>query len=120
MGLMRLVGISEAKKKFGRTMCPKKGSINNLCTRRRKNESSDEVVAPKGHFAVYVGEARRRFVVPIGYLGNAMFQNLLDWAEQEFGFDHPTGALTIPCSEDYFICLSSLLNLAPNHSPSLA
>ncbi|CAH9114682.1 unnamed protein product [Cuscuta epithymum] len=110
MGLMRLVGISQTKKKFARTMSPKKGSISNLCTRSWKNESRDEVVVPKGHFAVYVGEARRRFVVPIGYLRNAMFLDLLDWAEQEFGFDHPTGALTIPCSEDYFICLASLLN----------
>lgn len=65
---------------------------------------------PKGHFAVYVGETKRRFVVPLWYLKNALFQDLLNLAEEEFGFDHPTGGLTIPCSEDYFVSLMSALN----------
>ncbi|TXG64701.1 hypothetical protein EZV62_011695 [Acer yangbiense] len=41
---------------------------------------------PKGHLAVYVGET-----------------------EEEFGFDHPMGGLTIPCREDTFIDLISQL-----------
>ncbi|KAG9135031.1 hypothetical protein Leryth_011538 [Lithospermum erythrorhizon] len=28
------------------------------------------------------------------------FRELLSQAEEEFGFDHPTGGLTIPCRED--------------------
>ncbi|OWM80350.1 auxin-induced protein 15A-like [Punica granatum] len=65
---------------------------------------------PKGHFAVYVGEMKRRFVVPLWYLKNPLFQDLLNLAEEEFGFDHPMGGLTIPCSEEYFISLTSALN----------
>ncbi|XP_059647546.1 auxin-responsive protein SAUR21-like [Cornus florida] len=66
---------------------------------------------PKGHFAVYVGEAKkRRFVVPISYLKHPSFQNLLSQAEEEFGFDHPMGSLTIPCREEAFVNITCSLN----------
>ena len=66
---------------------------------------------PKGYFAVYVGEVqKKRFVVPISYLKNPSFQNLLSQAEEEFGFDHPMGGLTIPCTEEAFINLTFSLN----------
>ncbi|CAN1255407.1 Protein SMALL AUXIN UP-REGULATED RNA 54 [Linum perenne] len=51
---------------------------------------------PKGHFAVYVGENRSRYIVPISFLTHPEFQFLLSRAEEEFGFDHDMG-LTIPC-----------------------
>ncbi|CBI17628.3 unnamed protein product, partial [Vitis vinifera] len=63
---------------------------------------------PKGHFAVYVGEGqRKRFVVPLSYLNNPSFQKLLSHAEEEFGFNHPMGGVTIPCNEDAFIDITS-------------
>ncbi|OVA12814.1 Auxin-induced protein [Macleaya cordata] len=66
---------------------------------------------PKGHIAVYVGDRqKKRFVVPISYLNHPSFQDLLSLAEEEFGFDHPMGGLTIPCNEDNFICLTSHLS----------
>ncbi|KAI3989505.1 hypothetical protein MKX01_022780 [Papaver californicum] len=67
---------------------------------------------PRGHFAVYVGEMNqnKRFVVPISYLKHPLFQDLLRKAEEEFGFDHPMGGLTIPCREDDFISLTYHLN----------
>ncbi|PIN06136.1 hypothetical protein CDL12_20308 [Handroanthus impetiginosus] len=66
---------------------------------------------PKGYFAVYVGEGeRKRFVVPISFLGQPSFQELLNQAEEEYGFDHPMGALTIPCREEVFIDLTSQLS----------
>ena len=65
---------------------------------------------PKGCVAVYVGEnQRRRFVVPISYLNEPTFQDLLSQAEEEFGFSHPEGGLTIPCKEDTFIDLLNRL-----------
>lgn len=67
---------------------------------------------PKGHLAVYVGEIqRKRFVVPVSYINHPSFQDLLRQAEEEFGFDHPMGGLTIPCKEDVFINLTAQLNL---------
>ena len=65
---------------------------------------------PKGHLAVYIGEKQKRFVIPISYLNQPSFQDLLNQAEDEFGYDHPTGGLTIPCSEDVFQHIISCLN----------
>ena len=67
---------------------------------------------PKGYLAVYVVEAQKqRFVVPISYLKNPSFQKLLSQAEEEFGFDHPMGGITIPCTEEAFIdAITSSLN----------
>ncbi|EYU40727.1 hypothetical protein MIMGU_mgv1a023073mg, partial [Erythranthe guttata] len=66
---------------------------------------------PKGHLAVYVGESeKKRFVIPLSYLNHHLFQDLLCRAEEEYGFHHPMGGLTIPCSEDLFVDLTSHLN----------
>ena len=66
---------------------------------------------PKGYFTVYVGEVqKKRLLVPISYLKNPSFQNLLSQAEEEFGFDHPMGGLTIPCTEEVVIDLTSRSN----------
>ncbi|KAI4316913.1 hypothetical protein L6164_024842 [Bauhinia variegata] len=63
---------------------------------------------PKGHFVVYVGENRSRYIVPISFLSRPEFQNLLQQAEEEFGFDHERG-LTIPCEQVVFESLTSML-----------
>ncbi|XP_008780159.1 auxin-induced protein 15A-like [Phoenix dactylifera] len=65
---------------------------------------------PKGHFAIYVGEYRKRFVIPVSYLNHSLFQDLLHEAEEEYGFDQPMGRLRVPCSEDAFITLISHMN----------
>ncbi|XAR72749.1 hypothetical protein NMG60_11019490 [Bertholletia excelsa] len=78
---------------------------------RRNLSPSPAADVPKGHFAVYVGELeKKRFVIPVSYLKHPSFKNLLSQVEDEFGFDHPMGALTIPCSEEPFIGLISSLN----------
>ncbi|KAL7118615.1 hypothetical protein ACP275_02G014200 [Erythranthe tilingii] len=78
-----------------------------LSNERRSNE------VPKGHLAVYVGESeKKRFVIPLSYLNNPSFQELLCQAEEEFGFHHPMGGLTIPCSEELFIDITSHLSRA--------
>lgn len=65
---------------------------------------------PNGYFAVYVGEEeRRRFVIPVSILNQPSFQDLLCRSEEEFGYDHPMGGLTIPCNEDVFIDLACRL-----------
>lgn len=64
---------------------------------------------PKGHFPVYVGEKRIRYIVPISYLTHPDFQNLLQRAEEEFGFNHDMGGLTIPCEELVFRSLISII-----------
>lgn len=72
-----------------------------------------KIHVPKGHIAVYVGEndlQKNRFVVPISYLNHPLFQDLLRSSEEEYGFDHPMGGLTIPCSEGAFKNVTSYLN----------
>ncbi|WMV51558.1 hypothetical protein MTR67_044943 [Solanum verrucosum] len=67
---------------------------------------------PKGHFAVYVGDTeKKRYVVPITYLNHPSFQKLLRKSEEEFGFHHPMGGLTIPCNVDDFFYVTSRLSL---------
>uniref|UniRef100_A0A3Q7ETP7 Uncharacterized protein n=1 Tax=Solanum lycopersicum TaxID=4081 RepID=A0A3Q7ETP7_SOLLC len=70
-----------------------------------KNSYNDEdhlpIDVPKGHFAVYVGENRSRYIVPISFLTHPEFQCLLRQSEEEFGFDHDMG-ITIPCEEVVF------------------
>ncbi|XP_022843252.1 auxin-responsive protein SAUR50-like [Olea europaea var. sylvestris] len=68
------------------------------------------VDVPKGHFVVYVGKNRSRYIVPISFLTRPEFRNLLQSAEDEFGFDHDMG-LTIPCEEYVFQGLMSSMLL---------
>ncbi|KAF8085417.1 hypothetical protein N665_0667s0014 [Sinapis alba] len=74
--------------------------------------SKRTVSAPKGFLAVYVGEdqvQKKRYLVPVTYLNQPSFQALLSKSEEEFGYDHPMGGLTIPCPEDTFINVTSRL-----------
>ncbi|AES89301.1 SAUR-like auxin-responsive family protein [Medicago truncatula] len=41
---------------------------------------------PKGYLAVYVGDRMKRFVIPVSYLNQPLFQELLNQAEEEFGW----------------------------------
>lgn len=90
----RLPGIVQAKKNL------RKSSFT------ASNSAAIATDVPKGYLAVYVGEKqRKRFVIPVSYLNHPSFQDLLSQAEKKFGFDHPTGGLTFPCSKDNFIDL---------------
>lgn len=79
--------------------------IRQLCRR------SSAVDVPKGYCAVYVGEnqRRKRFVIPVSYLNQPFFKKFLSLAEEEFGYEHPMGGLTIPCREEIFINLIGLV-----------
>ncbi|MCD7467127.1 Auxin-responsive protein saur50 [Datura stramonium] len=83
--------------------CSSLGKKNNY-----KDECHPPIDVPKGHFAVYVGENRTRYIVPISFLSHPEFQCLLRQAEEEFGFDHNMG-ITIPCEEFIFQSLTSML-----------
>ncbi|KAL4569731.1 hypothetical protein LXL04_025373 [Taraxacum kok-saghyz] len=64
----------------------------------------NHIDVPKGCLTVYVGEGKpKRFIVPLTYLKHPSFQTLLKLSEEEFGYDHPIGGLTLPCKEETFI-----------------
>ena len=75
-----------------------------------RRTSSKGIEVPKGYLAVYVGEEMKRFVIPISYLNQQSFQELLNQAEEQFEYDHPMGGLTIPCSEEVFLDIISCLS----------
>lgn len=76
---------------------------------RKRVEDEGKRVAKKGHFVVYVGKDMTRFVLPISFLKNPLFKQLLDKAADEYGFDH-SGGLTLPCDEDSFRVLVKILS----------
>ncbi|EYU35269.1 hypothetical protein ABFS82_06G129000 [Erythranthe guttata] len=79
--------------------------------RRSLSAEKRSTEVPKGHLAVYVWESeKKRFVIPLSYLNDPLFQELLCQTEEEFRFRHSMGGLTIPCSEDLFIYLTSHLS----------
>ena len=83
--------------RFSKIIYAKMGSLAYL--------SSPAVIdVPKGCFSVYVGESKRkRYIVPLSYLKHPSFKTLLNLSEEEFGYAHPRGGLTIPCKEETFI-----------------
>ena len=91
-----LAGIAHGKKALRRT-------LSGL-----KEAALKSTTVPKGYFAVYVGEdQKKRYVVPVSYLSEPAFQELLSMAEEEFGYEHRIGGLTIPCREDVFVDVTS-------------
>ncbi|XVF67853.1 hypothetical protein PTKIN_Ptkin10aG0155100 [Pterospermum kingtungense] len=90
---------------------PRLMHAKNVLRQSKLFAGSNQMEVPKGYVAVYVGESqKKRFVVPISFLNKPSFQKLLNIAEEEFGFNHPMGGLTIPCREELFIDVTSRLN----------
>ncbi|XP_047328644.1 auxin-responsive protein SAUR50-like [Impatiens glandulifera] len=87
--------------------------IMERCSSLGKKQAYDEeglpLDVPKGHFVVYVGENRSRYIIPISFLTYPQFQSLLHQAEEEFGFIYHDNGLTIPCQEHVFLALTSML-----------
>ncbi|KAF5186126.1 Auxin-responsive protein saur66 [Thalictrum thalictroides] len=68
--------------------------------------SGTKSVASKGHFVVYTCD-RRRFMIPLVYLSNIIFKELLLMAEEEFGLPKD-GPIMLPCDSffmDYIILI---------------
>ncbi|CAN6881024.1 hypothetical protein Bca4012_080915 [Brassica carinata] len=100
------VGEGLEKKRFYKTLALDMAILSRVINSKPSQKQQSRV--PKGHVAVYVGEEmenKKRFVVPISYLNHPSFQGLLNRAEEEFGFNHPIGGLTIPCREETFVGL---------------
>ncbi|KAG8046366.1 hypothetical protein GUJ93_ZPchr0008g13369 [Zizania palustris] len=93
------------------------GKLYQLMSRMHLARSrSTAADVPRGHFAVYVGESRKRFVIPTAYLKHPSFVLLLKRVEDEFGFDHRCGGLTIPCTtEGTFASIVGGMGSAADH-----
>ncbi|KAL9415545.1 hypothetical protein AB3S75_043771 [Citrus x aurantiifolia] len=58
------------------------------------NKSSSSV-AEKGHFVIYTTD-QRRYVLPLTYLSDSIFLELLKLSEEEYGLTSD-GPITLPC-----------------------
>ncbi|KAI8573452.1 hypothetical protein RHMOL_Rhmol01G0278800 [Rhododendron molle] len=76
--------------------------INKICKRNAKNvvmHTADKR-APKGSFFVYVGEERKKYVVPVTLSSSSNFKGLLEEYEEEI---QAAGPLTLrSCSTSEF------------------
>ncbi|KAF9621674.1 hypothetical protein IFM89_030309 [Coptis chinensis] len=69
-------------------------------------EKSSKSVASKGHFVVYTYD-EKRYMIPLAYLTNNIFRELLQMAEEEFGLPS-NGPIRLPCDAilmDYIVLL---------------
>ncbi|KAK2664826.1 hypothetical protein Ddye_003400 [Dipteronia dyeriana] len=64
-------------------------------------------LAEKDHFVVYTFD-QKRFMIPLAYLSNDIFQELLKLSEEEFGLpsDEP---ITLPCDAAFMTYIVSLI-----------
>ncbi|GLJ21131.1 hypothetical protein SUGI_0386500 [Cryptomeria japonica] len=74
---------------------------------------SDDI--PRGYVAVRVGKENEltRFVIPIFLLNHPLFMDLLEEAQDEFGFVQE-GILRVPCSPQEFVQAKNLILLSSN------
>ncbi|CAH1423457.1 unnamed protein product [Lactuca virosa] len=73
---------------------------------RRQAVKNASMMADKGHFVVYTVD-HSRFVIPLHYLNNNIFRELLKMSEDEFGL--PTNRpITLACDSslmNYLVCV---------------
>ncbi|PSS21795.1 Auxin-responsive protein [Actinidia chinensis var. chinensis] len=70
-------------------------------------ESSNISTVDKGHFVVYTAD-QRRFVIPLFYLNNDIFIELLKMAEEEYGLQSDA-PITLPCDAVFMKYAVSLI-----------
>ncbi|XP_010242897.1 PREDICTED: auxin-responsive protein SAUR64-like [Nelumbo nucifera] len=77
---------------------------------QRDADKCSKLVASKGHFVVYTSD-KRRFVIPLAYLSNPIFIELLRISEEEFGLPSD-GPITLLCTADF---VEKIINLMQRH-----
>ncbi|XP_068646650.1 auxin-responsive protein SAUR65-like [Aristolochia californica] len=77
-----------------------------------KARNGERAISGKGHFVVYTAD-QNRFEVPLAYLNNAIFQELLKVAEDEFGLSG-NGRITVPCNADFLDYVLSFIRRRPS------
>ncbi|OMO91982.1 Auxin responsive SAUR protein [Corchorus olitorius] len=71
------------------------------------NRSDKSSAVDKGCFVVYTMD-KRRFVIPLAFLRNGIFQELLKMSEEEFGIPSD-GPITLPCDSAVMNYIVSLM-----------
>nr|DAD46632.1 TPA_asm: hypothetical protein HUJ06_016569 [Nelumbo nucifera] len=74
---------------------------------------SPSMVTVKDHFVVYTADDERRFVIPLAYLNNPIFIELLRMSEEEFGL-RSDGPITLPCDSVFTEYIISMMQRRPS------
>ncbi|KAL8519584.1 hypothetical protein ACS0TY_010501 [Phlomoides rotata] len=74
---------------------------------------------PKGSVAITVGQGadQQRFIIPVCYVNHPLFSQLLNEAEQEYGFDQK-GPINIPCDVEEFFHVRCMIDKDKVTTPS--
>ncbi|BFG37950.1 hypothetical protein CerSpe_242240 [Prunus speciosa] len=72
------------------------------------NNWKNDVVGEKGTFVIYTID-KSRFVLPLSYLSNYIFQELFKMSEEEFGVSSSRGPIILPCDSLFMNYILSLL-----------
>ncbi|XP_044507137.1 auxin-responsive protein SAUR62-like [Mangifera indica] len=75
--------------------------------KRRRISYPRSFVADKGHFVVYTTD-EKRFMVPLEFLTQIVFKELLRLSEEEFGLPSH-GAIILPCDSTFLEYVISLV-----------
>nr|DAD46619.1 TPA_asm: hypothetical protein HUJ06_016556 [Nelumbo nucifera]DAD46623.1 TPA_asm: hypothetical protein HUJ06_016560 [Nelumbo nucifera] len=70
------------------------------------------IVVVKDHFVVYTAD-QKRFVIPLAYLSNPIFIELLRMSEEEFGLPSD-GPITLPCDSEFAKYIISMVQRRPS------
>ncbi|OMO91981.1 Auxin responsive SAUR protein [Corchorus olitorius] len=76
-------------------MARKWQKMGDIGRERIGSSKTSKKMAGKGHFVIYTTD-KKRFVIPLAYLSNTIFLELLKMSEEEFGLQ-ANGPLTLPC-----------------------
>ncbi|TXG64973.1 hypothetical protein EZV62_011967 [Acer yangbiense] len=104
----KLIGMVRKRQRQAAMGGVKRISLPRASTAKVDVESCSKAsLAEKGHFVVYTFD-QKRFVIPLAYLNNDIFQELLKLSEEEFGLssDEP---ITLPCNAAFMTCIVSLI-----------
>ncbi|KAI5318098.1 hypothetical protein L3X38_037806 [Prunus dulcis] len=84
------------------------GRSKNSSPRVVANNLMNSMVGEKGTFVIYTTD-NTRFVLPLTYLSNYIFQELFKMSEEEFGLSTSSGPIVLPCDSFFMNYVVSLL-----------
>ncbi|KAH0972350.1 hypothetical protein GBA52_024506 [Prunus armeniaca] len=84
------------------------GRNKNSSPRVASNNMMNNMVGEKGTFVIYTID-KTRFVLPLAYLSNCIFQELFKMSEEEFGLSSGSGPIILPCDSLFMNYMVSLL-----------
>ncbi|PQM33668.1 hypothetical protein Pyn_18522 [Prunus yedoensis var. nudiflora] len=84
------------------------GRNKNSSPRAASNNMMNNTVGEKGTFVIYTIDGSR-FVLPLSYLSNCIFQELFKMSEEEFGLSSGRGPIILPCDSLFMNYVLSFL-----------